>query len=314
MNLDRLLSEAGQRLRNQGISDAQLTIWANNAVEEIASRARFTHLFSDEEVTTEANLRTYYLRDIMHGQITLIVDETSEQEVYPKDERELIRMDLNRDDTGDPCYYSVTGVEQFERQLSSASTITVVSSDSGDTTQKVRIRGVVGGAEDYELLSLNGATNVTGTKSFTEIRGISKDAVTDGKVTVTDGTNTLAVIPRSRFSQEYQEFNLTPVPDAAYSLRVFGYRRPMDMVNDEDVPEIPESFHELILMGIQKRGHEYLYDFNRANELMAIMLQKEKDLVSRINNPSPNVRFVRGWIKDKGLTRLPGRLPPEYGY
>lgn len=314
MNLARLQDEVNQRVRNTAVTDAQLTIWANNTGDYLASKVDFPHLWHREAITTVSGTRSYYLRDLLPGSLVMLVNETDEQEIYEKDEQTLVRMDYGRSDGGTPTYFSCTGTKQYQGQPSAASTIRVVSSSASDTAEKVRVRGVVSSAENYELLSLNGTTNVDGSLSFSQVRGISKDSVTAGKITVTDttGGTTLAVLPRARQSVDYLEINMTPVPDSVLTLGMFGYRRPMDLVNSEDVPELPEMFHELYVLGMQQRAHEYLLDFQRANELKLILDSRLQDISNRMSSNAGHVKYLMG-RPSRRFRRLPGRLPPEYG-
>lgn len=73
-------------------------------------------------------------------------------------------------------------------QPSSSTTLTVVSSDSGDTSQTVTIEDE--GAGTSEDVSLNGTTVVSTTNTFGDIDAIEVDAETAGDVTVSvnDGT------------------------------------------------------------------------------------------------------------------------------
>lgn len=65
--------------------------------------------------------------------------------------------------------------------------VNVVSSSAGDTTQRVTIIGIAGGAAVQETVTLNGTTNVvTTTTTWSKVLGIVMDSAAVGTVTVSD--------------------------------------------------------------------------------------------------------------------------------
>jgi hypothetical protein len=311
-NLSRLRSEAASRVRNSGITDAQWNIWANHTQDYICGNVDFPHLIHRVPLSTVDSQRVYFMDDFIPGTIDSIVDETNSQVLVQEDEETLLIWDNERDDTGSVTHYSLDGVTNYEDQPSAASTIDIVSSSASDTTQKVRIKGVVGGAINYELLTLNGTSTVTGTLSFSEVLQITKDNTTVGAITVSDttGSDTLALIPRFRYASEYQRINFYPVPDGVATLSVRGYRRPLDLINDEDIPDLPENFHELVILGMQARAHEYLFDFKRSNELMTIMDARIDKFVRQSSNRIAKITRIKG--RPRSMSIEVGRFPPEY--
>ncbi len=75
--------------------------------------------------------------------------------------------------------------------ISSGGTISIVSSDAGDT-QSVTIYGINDPAEEpvQETLTLNGTTVITGTVTWREVHGVVIDSSAAGTVTVQDGAAT----------------------------------------------------------------------------------------------------------------------------
>lgn len=74
------------------------------------------------------------------------------------------------------------------------STVEVVSSDAGDTTQSVTVYGISGGAAARETIVLNGTSAATGTTTFSKVVGFTIDAACAGTVTVSDGSNTIGTV------------------------------------------------------------------------------------------------------------------------
>jgi len=312
MNLSRLQDEAGNRVRNSAITDAQWTIWANQAQNEIVTKVDLAHLEYEATFSTVAARRLYYLDQFLPGAIMSVVDQTTDIVLSPIEEKVLENIDADKNDSGSPRNYTLPGTTQIEGQPSAASTLRVVSASASDTTQQVRIRGLVGGQLDTELLSLNGTSNVDGTLSFSEVISISKDANTSGRITVTDvtGGTTLAVIPRFKNASEYQKMGLWPVPNSVLTIMVRGLRRPMDFVNAQDVPDLPEAFHEIILIGMVQRGFMYLRNDKRADEMKAYFEEGIKNLKESQAAKFETIPRLRG--RPTRFSISVGRLPVDF--
>jgi len=83
-------------------------------------------------------------------------------------------------------------------QPDAGTTLEVVSSDAGDTTQTLTIEDE--GAATTGDVSLNGTTAVTTTATFSDIDAFELDAETAGDVTISDGSgNTLVTIRGSNY-------------------------------------------------------------------------------------------------------------------
>ncbi len=97
-------------------------------------------------------------------------------------------------DSGDPSKVELS--YNFERarshlinQMAVSGTVTIVSSDAGDTTQMVTIEDE--GAVNSETLALNGTTPVVGAQAFTDVDAIRLDLETEGDITITFTTGGL---------------------------------------------------------------------------------------------------------------------------
>lgn len=273
LNLSQLRSELGTRLKaTTTISNAQKDLWLNLAQSEIALSLDPKNLEQTDKFTSTANSRKYFL-NFNFCKIISIIDETNNRELYPTNEAELESADPDLSFTGTPSHWAFRGLEFLRAQPSASGVITIVSSSASDTTQKVRINGLISGSADTELLTLNGTTTVTGTKTWdagTEaqpsIFSISKDGTTTGRITVAR-SDTLAVIAPNDYIEERQPIYLYPIPTATNTYRIRGYKRPRVMVNSEDFPDLPSAFHELVLLGAVIRGHRALFRFKAAAEI-----------------------------------------------
>lgn len=161
---------------------------------------------------------------------------------------------------GTPYWYMLWNTQGVEDQPVAASAISFVSSDSGDTTQKIRIEGLVSSKRDSETITLDGTGTVSTTKSFSKIYKISVNEATDGRITVTAGAVTIATLPANLIVQtvrrKFIEFYYEPDADDE-SIFVHYYKKHINLVNDLDAPALSEEFDELILYRAMKIGLAY---------------------------------------------------------
>ena len=155
--------------------------------------------------------------------------------------------------TGDPDFYYKFGKRGVQKNPTSASTLTAVSTASADTGI-IRIIGFDGSSNIVtETLTLTGLTAVTSTKSYTSVERVVKDRTTanlvmTGDVTIaTSGGTTLAHIPTWVTSPQYQWIGLHPTPDSSITYTIQAMMYKPDLRNDSDWPDIDEEYHDLIL-------------------------------------------------------------------
>jgi len=168
---------------------------------------------------------------------------------------------ISNTDTGTPTHYRMWGEDMVKEQLLEASILTVSSSSTSDTTQKITIYGIVSGYPDSEQISLNGTTSVNGTKSFTTVEMVVKDASTVGRITITANSAkvTVAVLPVGDTTAGilYRKVQLYPLPSTAFDINCQYYKIPYRLVNDYDVHELGQDFDEaLILLSVAKIKYE----------------------------------------------------------
>src|SRR3990167_3661587 len=270
LNLATLRTELGQKIKKTSLANARVDRWLNMAQDDVCSAIDADYLVDEATITTASGIRLYFVPDCQPSGIIQIVDTTNDKVLSKLDEEDVERIDPDRDDSGDARFYNGYKYSEYEGVPLTASTVDIVSS-TADTAQ-VRITGTVNGVFDNELITLNGTTVATGTKSFSAIHGVRKASTTTGRVTVNvnDASNTvIAYIAHDALIRQYQPFRVWNVPDAADSLRVRFYRLPRPMINAEDVPDVSShEFHELVLIGAAIRGHRDLFDHDIAQKVL----------------------------------------------
>ena len=173
--------------------------------------------------------------------------------------------------TGSPCNAAPAGEIGVKVALPSAGMLTVVSSSSVDTTQKVQIRGYSTALVAItEEVSLNGTSAVTSANSYSASEGyeprFSKDANTTGIITIARSSTTVAEIAPLSREVRYKKWKVWPVFSSNLTMYATIKKRVYDLVNAEDVPEL-ECDNCLILYAyarclIEKR------QISKANEIM----------------------------------------------
>lgn len=303
MNLLTLRNELADRLKNTEIGTTRLNRWVNLAQDDIATLVDCDHLETEIFFSSVANQRKYYL-PIEFNKILSVLDLTNNRELYILSEAQLESFDPDRSESGTPSHFSIFGYSWVKAQPTSASAVSIVSSSTSDTVEKVRINGKVNGVEDTEILTLNGTTTVTGTKSFTEIFSIVKASTTVGKITATSnsGAVTLTEIAPGELHSEYQPLDLWPLADGAFSYRVRGHRRPRKMINDQDFPDLPSSYHEAVLVSAEIRGHIDLFRPQLAEKIKQNVLE---GLLDKIERQMGNKRRKRSVVIQGGIMPEP---------
>lgn len=180
-----------------------------------------------------------------------------------------------------PIYYREWTTDMVIRQPNTASAVTIVSSSASDTTQTVTIFGIVSGYPDQETISLNGVSNATGTKLFSNIDRIAKNATTIGRVTCTTNTGyvTVAVLPTgdSTAGIMYKKVRLWPLPSVVFPMNVWYYKEPWRLVNDNDIHELGQEFdHAIILLTTAKI--RYQNNSKEGDRFMAMYSDEIKSL------------------------------------
>jgi hypothetical protein len=110
------------------------------------------------------------------------------------------------------------------------------------------------GVQIREEVTLTGTTEANTTNSFTTLKRIVKlqtaGNVFNGNVEIQDtSNNTLARIPIWIDSPDYQWVEFDPIPDAAITYTVRGEATTVPLVDDDDWPEIPLEFMDMLVSG-----------------------------------------------------------------
>lgn len=230
---------------------------------------------------------------------------------------------------GTPTEYFAWAEDMVLRQPNSASVVTIVSSSASDTAKDVTIFGLVSGYPDQETIrtdASSGTTPVAGSKSFTKIERVVKDASTVGRITcTTNSTNvTVAVLPVGDGTAgiTYKKVRLWPVPDNVFPMNIWYYKMPWRLVNDDDVHELGQEFDEaLILLSTAKIKYQnsqsegdrfislYTDEIKSLRKINSDKLDFLNTLKSREESSKYNPRLMNGMIS---YSQLGGQYGPGF--
>jgi hypothetical protein len=235
--------------------------WINIAQRTVAGETSWKDLRRTWTITTVDGQEEYPL-DYMFGSVAFVWHRTFgyNYKVTPVPERLFVQMGMDGITEGPVYWYRIYGGKNVLAQPSAASVITVVSSTSD--TAKIHIEGIVSGYPDREEITLSGTTPVLTTKQFTEVHRISKSEATTGRITLTSNSAavTVGVLPAGLASQtlrrKFIKFYYIPDTDGD-SIYVYGHEKILNMVDDNDVPQLPEEFDEAITLKACHIGMAY---------------------------------------------------------
>lgn len=212
-----------------------------------------------------------------------------------------------------PIYYREWNIDMVLRQPNTASVVTVSSSSNSDTSQTVTIFGLVSGYPDQETINLNGTTNAVGSKSFSVIDRVVKNASTVGRITCTTNSAnvTIAVLPVGDGTAGimYNKVRLWPFPSVVFPMNVWYYKQPWRLVNDQDVHELGQEFdHAIILLTTakiryqnnQKEGDRFLALYKDEINSLKKLNGEKLDFLNLLKRPEES-RFLGNGIHPQVL-------------
>lgn len=158
------------------------------------------------------------------------------------------------DATGSAEHFVLWGRTQVKRQPTSASILTIVSSDAADSgggaALQLMIRGeTADGSVKAEIVDPTGLTPVTTDNTYVKIMQVTKAGPWTGTMTMTsnDGDVTNLVLDYCDLGKMYQQIFLLENPTAVETIEYRFYRNPIRMTNDYDQPDIPYPFSQILV-------------------------------------------------------------------
>ena len=251
----------------QDTSTALKTIikgYLNNRYFQVLRSLNWNCTEPDYSFDTVAGTQDYSLPDDF-GKPICVHDDTNNAELAEK-EWSVVCSEYpgDTDGSGTVERYSILELPVMA-QPSSASVLACVSSSASDTAVTLLVRGISGGVEVNETVSLNGLTPVNTTNQYTRIKAISKNTASVGKVTLTSNSAavTVAVMPPKMTTAYYKVMRLHYVPSSVITIKCPYIIRPQQMIEDYDYPVI--DIADMIELGAKADTWRYKRQFQKGS-------------------------------------------------
>jgi hypothetical protein len=290
----------------------------NRAVRRIWNHAKWTFRRKTYTFSTVA-AQTDYILDKSVGQIYSVLSANQPYKLQPISRFNLDKLDPQRTLTGDPRLVAISDISPVIVQTAAASVISVVSNNVLDITQKVLVKGVVGGQVFYEQLALNGTTPALTTNSFTSIISITKSDVTLGQVIVTAGATTLLVLGALEKTAYLRIMTLYPIPTSIILITVRFFGVAYNMTNAYEETGIPDEWDYVVdqwafILALQAKGQDQTTEFNEQMVFGTKMLDQDMSTEESDSSDDPILIDDAGALTSgrEGLWLAPGRGEMQY--
>lgn len=277
--------------------------WVNEAHNHVLRLPGMTGLRQGTvRFTSEAD-RAYYGLPQVFERIDAIVQESNNIRLLERTRDWYRSVDPGERSNGNPYVYVPEGLQQAFRQPDETG-VWIASDDSGDTTQVVRLVGIRADGDQVAeaTATLNGLTRVQ-IGTLTDYVWIQKWDVSStcaGIVMLYDAAssgNELARLPVGRTAVQYEGIRLWPTPSAALDYVADGQFLIPTLTHDEDVPMLPESYHDMLPCYVRFREYKKSGDAQRA----AMEQSEWQNWIGRLQafvEYTPDYRPVAGTIND----------------
>lgn len=161
-------------------------------------------------------------------------------------------VDWNGAVTNTPDRFMLSGVAKVQTQPTTAATVTVTATGGTEAaTNSVIVHGVTsaGDAVSETLSSTNAWSTLTSTHTFAVILDITKVGATWSRdLTVTCNSQTLLTLTASQFGKQFRILEILGTPQAAVNYLYRFYRKPRALTQDNDIPDVPESYDDILVL------------------------------------------------------------------
>lgn len=172
------------------------------------------------------------------------------EEVPPKG---LLEAEDGMSDVGNVLRFRIVQTVGVKRQPTTAAVVVVTPSGGNEAAANgIVIQGLDSNGEFVEETLSSGSTwaSLTSTGSFSRITNIIKTGSTWTRtITVTCGGVTLLTLTASQFVKQYTQLEFVETPSTGYTFQYRYFMRPLDLVYDNQLPQIPETYRDILKYG-----------------------------------------------------------------
>lgn len=204
------------------------------------------------EIKTIPGVQRYTLNPLV-ANILYLRNDSSEQLVREIPNRGLSTGTFDwAKQTGQAQEFMFWGHSQVKSQPRVPGPLTVQSSNAADfgPTFQVAVKGMDAEGDVFvEIFTLEGMTPILGTKDFEEVISVTKSGEFAGMLSIfadTLQTEVLKLGP-AEMGKQYRQIFLVQNPDVPETLSYRFFRKPLILINDYDVPELPSPYSQLLV-------------------------------------------------------------------
>jgi hypothetical protein len=254
-----LYNQAMSLYDTQGDTDTDLTITKdaiNRAHARRASETGWAWLLSPKCTLQIVAGQTQYILPFENiGQIQYWYNETTKQFIPVVPDREFISESFDATATSNQLGVVMAGTSPVKRQPTTAQLLSVTSTAEETGFQSVYIEGtdsdgnVVSDTIGNINTSVSANTPIVGMVAFASVTRVTVEGVWTGTLTLkaVDDDATLVVLTPTSLSKQYQVIELVNAPSEHATVTYRYYRRPRQLVRDNDVPEIPYPYSTILV-------------------------------------------------------------------
>lgn len=227
----------------------------------------------EETLTTVVGQQLYTLHP-QFGRPLYFINATTRSVVREIPERSLLSSGVNwLEDTGSAQNFYFSGQSPVAAQPSSTSVVTIVSTNALDTgaDYQVVIKGIdSAGHLRAEAITPLGLTPVNSASSYSLIVGVTKERSWNGTLTMTSnsGAVTNLVLDAYEYGKGYTQVFIAQTPTTAESIRYRFFRKPLQLVNDFDIPDIPYPYSQVLVFDALLLMASYNPDVKESDKML----------------------------------------------
>ena len=228
----------------------------NTVHRQILTERRYQFMIwpQTETLTLEVGRRTYPLHP-QCSQLWYGLNESSGDwlEEIPAGGAQEIGENLLTAESDNPYRFFLTATQNVKMQPTTAGTLTVATTGGSESaTNRVIVKGVNASGDYVEETLSNGSawTSLTSSTSWQTIESITKYGATWSRtITATIGSETILTLLAAEFGRQYRQIELIKTPTSAIDFKFRFFRKPLKLVYDNDIPQIPESYDDILVYG-----------------------------------------------------------------
>lgn len=151
-----------------------------------------------------------------------------------------------------PDRFMLSGIAKVATQPTTASVVTITTTGGTEASvNSVIVSGVTASGDYVEetLSSANAWSTLTSSATFATILDITKIGASWARtITVTANSQTILTLSASEYGRQYRMLEIIGTPQANLDLLYRFYRKPRQLVNDNDIPDLPESHDDVLVL------------------------------------------------------------------